>query len=57
MAAMWWQHFGFKPYGLLTDYSRVGDKRYQGLYLTQTNAELKQRLIELAAAPGPGPAA
>jgi GNAT superfamily N-acetyltransferase len=52
MAAMWWQHFGFKPYGLLTDYSRVGDKRYQGLYLTQTNAELKQRLIELAAAPG-----
>jgi hypothetical protein len=31
----------------------VGDKRYQGLYLTQTNAELKQRLIELAAVPGP----
>lgn len=54
MAAMWWQHFGFKPYGLLTDYSRVGDKRYQGLYLTQTNAELKQRLMELAAAQGPG---
>ena len=53
MAAMWWQHFGFKPYGLLTDYSRVGDKKYQGLYLTQTNAELKQRLNELAAAPGP----
>lgn len=54
MAAMWWQHFGFKPYGLLSDYSRVGDKRYQGLYLTQTNAELKQRLMELEAAPGPG---
>jgi len=57
MAAMWWQHFGFKPYGLLTDYSRVGDKRYQGLYLTQTNDELKQRLIELASAPVPGSAA
>jgi predicted GNAT family N-acyltransferase/precorrin-6B methylase 2 len=55
MAAMWWQHFGFKPYGLLIDYSRVGDKRYQGLYLTQTNAELKQRLLELAAAPGSNP--
>ncbi len=47
-AAIWWQHFGFKPYGLLADYSRVGDKRYQGLYLTQTTAELKLRLTELA---------
>ncbi|MBZ5521008.1 MAG: GNAT family N-acetyltransferase [Acidobacteriia bacterium] len=47
-AAIWWQHFGFKQYGLLSDYSRVGDKRYQGLYLTQTTAELKQRLRELA---------
>lgn len=52
MAALWWQHFGFKPYGLLRDYSRVGDKRYQGLYLTQTVSELKQRLKELAATPG-----
>jgi Nicotianamine synthase protein len=49
LAAMWWQHFGFKPYGLLSDYSRVGDKKYEGLYLTQTTAELKQRLHELAA--------
>jgi ribosomal protein S18 acetylase RimI-like enzyme len=47
LAAMWWQHFGFKPYGLLNDYSRVGDKRYEGLYLTQTTAQLKQRLNEL----------
>jgi GNAT superfamily N-acetyltransferase len=51
MAALWWQHYGFKPYGLLRDYSRVGDKRYQGLYLTQTAAALKQRLKELAATP------
>ena len=29
-AAIWWQHFGFKQYGLLQDYSRVADKRYQG---------------------------
>lgn len=49
MAAMWWQHFGFKPFGLLADYSRVGEKRYQGLYLTQTTEDLKNRVRELAA--------
>lgn len=49
MAAIWWQHFGFKPYGLLPDYSRVGKKRYQGLFLTQTNDELKQRIKEIRA--------
>jgi hypothetical protein len=49
MAAMWWQHFGFKPFGLLTDYSRVRDRRYQGLYLTQTTEDLKNRVRELAA--------
>jgi ribosomal protein S18 acetylase RimI-like enzyme len=49
MAAIWWQHFGFKPYGLLQDYSRVGEKRYQGLYLTQTCAELKKRIREIRA--------
>ncbi|HEX3156400.1 MAG TPA: nicotianamine synthase family protein [Candidatus Angelobacter sp.] len=47
-AAIWWQYFGFKQYGLLQDYSRVGDKRYQGLYLTQTTDELKERLQEIA---------
>ncbi|HKT49017.1 MAG TPA: bifunctional class I SAM-dependent methyltransferase/GNAT family N-acetyltransferase [Candidatus Angelobacter sp.] len=47
MAAMWWQHFGFKPYGFLADYSRVGDKVYEGLYLTETTVELKLRLQEL----------
>jgi precorrin-6B methylase 2/ribosomal protein S18 acetylase RimI-like enzyme len=47
-AAIWWQHFGFKQYGLLQDYSRVGDKRYQGLYLTQTTAALNERLKEIA---------
>ncbi len=46
-AALWWQHFGFKQYGLLVDYSRAGGKRYQGLYLTQTTEELKERLREL----------
>lgn len=49
MAAIWWQHFGFKPYGLLRDYSRVGEKRYQGIYLTQTCAELKERMKEIRA--------
>jgi ribosomal protein S18 acetylase RimI-like enzyme len=46
-AAVWWQYFGFKQYGLLQDYSRVGENRYRGLYLTQTTEELKQRLLEL----------
>jgi len=48
MAAVWWQHFGFESYGLLRDYSRVGDKRYEGLFLTQTVTRLKQRIEELA---------
>jgi hypothetical protein len=48
MAAMWWQHFGFKPYGLLSDYSRVGGKKYQGLYLFQTAVDLQQRVKEIA---------
>ena len=46
-AAVWWQYFGFKQYGLLQDYSRVGGRVYQGLYLTQTAAELKERLEAL----------
>jgi GNAT superfamily N-acetyltransferase len=54
LAAMWWQHFGFKPFGLLADYSRVGGKTYEGLYLTQTTAELKQRLSELESMTGAG---
>lgn len=48
LAAMWWQHFGFKRFGLLADYSRVRDQRYQGLFLTQTAEELKTRVQELA---------
>jgi predicted GNAT family N-acyltransferase len=48
LAAMWWQHFGFKPYGVLEDYSRVAEKKYAGLFLTQTTADLKQRVRELA---------
>jgi predicted GNAT family N-acyltransferase len=48
MAAIWWQHFGFQPYGCLEDYSRVGERKYAGLYLSQTTASLKQRLCELA---------
>lgn len=51
MAAMWWQHFGFKPYGFLADYSRVEDRVYEGLYLTETTAELKLRLQELVSSP------
>jgi|GEM_PF-458381 GNAT superfamily N-acetyltransferase len=46
-AAMWWRHFGFEPYGLLHDYARVGEKRYKGLYMTQTVEALKERLKQL----------
>jgi len=53
MAAIWWQHFGFKPYGLLSDYSRVGDQRYAGLFLTQSIDELKRRLAEIATSTPP----
>ncbi len=49
-AAMLWQYFGFKQYGSLADYARVGDKRYEGLYMAQTTEELKHRLNELASA-------
>ena len=48
-AAVLWQYFGFKQYGSLADYARIGDKKYQGLYMTQTTEELKQRLNDLAA--------
>lgn len=47
MAAMWWQYFGFRPYGILEDYSRVGDKKYAGLFLMQTTAGLKQQVREI----------
>lgn len=47
MAAIWWQHFGFKSYGYLADYSRVNGKTFAGLYLTQSTTELKQRLGEI----------
>jgi hypothetical protein len=48
-AAIWWQHFGFKPYGRLPDYSRVKGKTYEGLYLWQTTSDLERRLKELDA--------
>lgn len=47
LAAMWWRHFGFEPFGLLHDYARVGDKTYSGIYMTQTTASLKERLTVL----------
>ena len=49
-AAILWEYFGFKQYGMLVDYARVGDKKYQGLYMAQTTEELKRRLAELASA-------
>lgn len=47
LAAMWWRHFGFKPFGVLEDYARVGDKTYTGVYMAQSLANLKQRLNEM----------
>ncbi len=48
LAAMWWRHFGFQPFGSLRDYARVNGKSYTGLYMTQTNQALKNRLAQMA---------
>lgn len=49
LAAMWWRHFGFQPFGALRDYARVNGKSYTGVYMTQNNQELKNRLAQMAA--------
>jgi GNAT superfamily N-acetyltransferase len=47
-AAVLWRYFGFKQYGALADYARVGGNTYEGLYMSQTTEELKFRLSEIA---------
>ena len=51
LAAMWWRHFGFKPFGVLEDYARVGNKTYIGVYMAQSVESLKQRLNEIEGNP------
>ncbi len=34
-----WKHMGFKPYGVLPDYSRVHGKSYSGVYMYMTVSE------------------
>jgi len=48
LAAMWWRHFGFQPFGFMPDYARVNGKSYKGVYMIQTNQELKNTLAKLA---------
>ena len=48
LAAMWWRHFGFTPFGLLDDYARVGNKSYKGVYMAQTVSNLKARLQQIS---------
>ena len=58
MAAELWKSFGFVPFGKMPDYARVGGRRYQGLYMSQTVASLKEHVARLlkggkSAASGP----
>ena len=46
-SAALWKHFGFEAFGVLDDYARVGDKRYRGVYMSQTVQSLKQKLGKL----------
>ena len=48
MAAELWKAFGFVPFGKLPDYARVSGRRYQGLYMSQTVASLKQHIERIA---------
>lgn len=47
MAAELWKSFGFVPFGKMPDYARVGGRRYQGLYMSQTVASLKQHILRI----------
>lgn len=47
MAAELWKSFGFVPFGKMPDYARVGGRRYQGLYMSQTVASLKEHVARL----------
>ena len=40
-----WKAFGFEVFGILSDYARVGDKQYRGVYMHQAIADLKQRVF------------
>lgn len=42
-----WKSFGFVPFGKLSDYARVNGRRYEGLYMSQTVASLKQHVERL----------
>jgi len=43
-AAQLWQALGFREYGRLADYARVGATRYDGVYLVQPVDELARRI-------------
>ncbi|WP_427309961.1 GNAT family N-acetyltransferase [Cupriavidus sp. H39] len=40
-----WQRFGFKSYGVLDDYARVGDEAYRGHFLAQTVGALRKQVF------------
>jgi ribosomal protein S18 acetylase RimI-like enzyme len=48
VAAEMWKSFGFEPFGKLSDYARVNGRRYQGLYMSQTVASLKETLERIS---------
>jgi hypothetical protein len=47
-AAQLWQALGFREYGRLPDYARVGATRYEGVYLYQPVDELARRVAAVS---------
>src|SRR5262249_21392384 len=48
VAAELWKSFGFVPFGKLPDYARVNGHRYDGLYMSQSIASLKENLERIS---------
>ncbi|HMG21894.1 MAG TPA: GNAT family N-acetyltransferase, partial [Kofleriaceae bacterium] len=51
-AAQLWQALGFREYGRLPDYARVGATRYEGVYLYQPVDELARRVAAVSTGAG-----
>ena len=45
-AHLLWQRFGFKSYGVLDDYARVGDEVYRGHFLVQPVCSLRKHVFQ-----------
>ncbi|SOZ97855.1 putative acetyl-transferase [Cupriavidus taiwanensis] len=45
-AHLLWQRFGFKSYGVLDDYARVGGEAYRGHFLAQPVCALRKQVFQ-----------